>query len=392
LKDKQCLYPHFGITLEAFGEVRLCTSAMDVEFDLKNEAIDLRDILNSSQYEEVREVFNRGELPSSCRSCKKVEGKGVLSKREIFTKKRTEKYGKEKVEAILSQKVKKPLHLSIGFSNNCNLQCSMCSSKYSQLWKSNEEAFNRENKNAIESYGQYVMNSQNIDELVEVSEECTDIFIKGGEPFYSPEALSFLKKLSERSHRPHVFIQTNGTILTKEIMDIIVKLNIEVGISIDGVGSTYEWIRGFSYQSIVSNIEKISKLSANTDHKISLDHTTSIFNVTSLPSTFDTFLDLMQKNQGIGHLSVFSIARQDRNNFLALPLLLRETIHNELASKNKSFVEAYDVLSKSLVLKQLTDKQQEITRDWIHFLERSRGKIPARANESFSSWLKESSL
>jgi sulfatase maturation enzyme AslB (radical SAM superfamily) len=262
----------------------------------------------------------------------------------------------------------------------------MCSSKYSQAWASDELAYNTDAESKIDIFSSFAMDNKALDQLVELASDCSDIFIKGGEPFYSKEAIYFLKKLRKLESRPHIFTQTNGTVISTEIKSLIEDLNIEIGISIDGVGETYEWIRGFSYDQLISNISTFSRLS--TDHKISLDFTASLFNCASLSESLKGFKVLMQENAKIGHVSLFSIARQARNSFLSLPLEFREQELESLLAYKDIGLESLEVLEKTLMQEQSGPEVQKVALHWLNFLESKRGKIPARKKDRFSQWAK----
>lgn len=373
-----------ALTIEAFGEVRVCTSSMEPLFDLNIEKVSLKNILNTGSFKAINKSFDDGVFPRTCRSCEKVEKLGVPSKREIFNEKRKNKWGEERIEEILIAREKKPLHLSVGFSNKCNLQCTMCSSKYSSMWGEDEAIAKERGLLKRNTYPSFNLSKENLSELLVIASEASDIFIKGGEPFFNEEVFVFLDGLRSSSKKPHIFIQTNGTLINKRIMSLIEELNIEIGISIDGVFDTYEWIRGFPYLKVRENILKFAAL--NTDHCVSLDYTSSLFNTMDLKSTCEELGDLVAQNEGISHLSLVSIARQVENDLRNLPLFVRQPL-SSIILENQFSTEAPEVLLKVITTEQLNSSAQNIARNWIRFLEEKRGAIPSRKFSDFEKWM-----
>jgi len=380
-----CLYPHAALTIEAFGEVRVCTSSMEPLFDLNHDEVSLKGILNTNLYNQITSSFESKQFPKTCRSCEKVEKTGVPSKRILFNRKREEKWGKSKIDEILTSEVKKPLHLSVGFSNRCNLQCAMCSSKYSTKWMEDEANALEKGFDTRSLYNDFHLSEFNQNELIEIASEASDIFIKGGEPFFNQEVFVFLEAIKSRSERPHIFIQSNGTFVNKGIMKLVEELNIEMGISIDGTFDTYEWIRGFPYSQIRENIEAFAAL--KTDYPLSLDYTSSIYNVMDIKRTYEELGDLVSGNDGVSHLSLVSIARQVESDLRNLPLAMREPLAL-LPNLNDFKAESSDVFLKTLKMQELDHASQRYSKRWIKLLEEKRGSIPSRKNRDFDNWLR----
>jgi hypothetical protein len=69
--------------------------------------------------------MEKGEWHPSCKVCKKVEGYGGTSVRQLFNK---DFHSKHQVGITKRESIK---FLEINFSNLCNLSCRMCSSKAS---------------------------------------------------------------------------------------------------------------------------------------------------------------------------------------------------------------------------------------------------------------------
>ncbi|MDD4166386.1 MAG: radical SAM protein, partial [Endomicrobiaceae bacterium] len=131
----------------------------------------------------------------------------------------------------------KPLRLGINLSNACNLRCIMCYVKDFK-WE-----YPKEKINEIKEFFPYL----------------EKMMWQGGEVF----ALEyFFDLLAESAKYPNIQqgIITNGQLLNEQIIDLLVDMNLELTISVDGVNKkTYETIRkNASFEKLVRNMQYIS--------------------------------------------------------------------------------------------------------------------------------------
>ncbi|MDR2406508.1 MAG: radical SAM protein [Bacteroidales bacterium] len=83
------------------------------------------------------------------------------------------------------------------------------------------------------------------------------IYLHGGEPFLRLDLIYALKKwIEDNSFQKNITImlQTNGTLIDGEIIDIIKELNINVGISLDGVNAKSNFARISSNNDITTKV------------------------------------------------------------------------------------------------------------------------------------------
>jgi radical SAM protein with 4Fe4S-binding SPASM domain len=147
------------------------------------------------------------------------------------------KYLKSNKKLIVKNK---PIIAQIEPTSHCNLKCEMCI---------------REKINV--SIG--TMSFKNFKTILEKLDSLSKIHISGqGEPFLNKELFDMIKYANKRGIT--VFFTTNGTMLTKEIIHTICKVDIgEIGISIDStIKEKYEKIRkGANFNKVKTNIKNL---------------------------------------------------------------------------------------------------------------------------------------
>lgn len=123
--------------------------------------------------------------------------------------------------------MKKNPTIILRMTNSCNLNCSYCYDK------SNHINPQKENLKVINNMNMLV---ESIDKIL-MNKNCKDkIIFHGGEPLLI-DAITYEKlilKLIELNPNIKLSIQTNGTLLTKEHIDVFKKYNVSIGISLDG--------------------------------------------------------------------------------------------------------------------------------------------------------------
>lgn len=351
----------------------------------------LSTIWSGADFSRVRGEFHKGLFPDECRNCQKVEKLGQLSRRQRILNRGFLFYGDREALNLVNTKEGKILELNISFSNKCNLKCAMCSSRYSHTWNSEEAEAKeagidfREGRTEVN----FTMSNTFFESMLEEIDSAKHLMIKGGEPFIAPQTFKLLEYLKNRKAEgksiPSIYIQTNGTVTSEKIASLISDLNIEIGVSIDGVGKSYEWIRGFSYERIEQNIKFF--LDTVNSEPMSLDFTASIFNLFHIKEAFSKYLDLFASHPNFYKVN-YTIARQPYNDLRALPLKLRQSVANELrqwAPCDK--INDLENLCLFIESDQLELKKQKNAHSWLSFLENKRGPLPHR--EKYQTWLQE---
>lgn len=270
--NKTCGYPDRGVYITPTGDIGPCC-AIDKSF--------LKPFSNISQigtdpvYKELKDLNSKGNILESeaCKSCKFQEGKNIISLRQLYKQHYNPKQNYEDNKFKYDK-------LDISFGNTCNLDCVMCTPYYSSTWyqtyKNNDTLKNfLDATKSIKITGSKpkLLNYDQIDEILKITPYTRAVVIKGGEPLYDKRCFYFLEKLSVLNPDIKLNIVTNLTVLN---IDLIKKFkNINLVVSVDGIGKIYEWIRGTSYTKVENNI----KILQENNIKFQIQPTLSVYNI-----------------------------------------------------------------------------------------------------------------
>ncbi|MDD5021114.1 MAG: radical SAM protein [Endomicrobiaceae bacterium] len=172
-------------------------------------------------------------------------------------------------KTILSSK---PRNLMVVLSNKCNIACIMC----------------------LTSKSKWELPKERLDEIILMFPYLEKIMWQGGEVLFLPYFKDVLKiALKYPNMRQSVI--TNLQLADQETMELIVKNNIEVTISIDGVSKNiYEKIRrGASFEKLLDNINILNDIRNKIKNKVILN-----MNVVVMNENFKTlamFVDFAHK-------------------------------------------------------------------------------------------------
>ncbi len=143
-------------------------------------------------------------------------------------------------------------------TNSCNLRCTYCYDKNNhsmpetQIRKNATSLFEREEDQLLKSLS-----------MIYEGEKSPKIIFHGGEPLLiSPEVLDrFCRRLKEQQDI-NFSIQTNGTLINDEVIDLFKEHKFGVGISLDGCDADQNYARVFpngknSFDAVMKNITKL---------------------------------------------------------------------------------------------------------------------------------------
>lgn len=153
-----------------------------------------------------------------------------------------------------------PEYISFTVTNSCNLRCRMCGQ-----WSEDGYIHNR-----VKNPG----SQMELTDWKRLADEVAAykirfILIRGGEPFLFPGII----ELVEHIHSKGIFvsIDTNGTVMSKYVADLVRIGNLHITFSVDGPEEIHDNVRGVkgSFQKTKENIALLHELEKNNDHKIS---------------------------------------------------------------------------------------------------------------------------
>ena len=151
----------------------------------------------------------------------------------------------------------KPSQIRIELSSYCNIKCVYCR-YHSQLF--HNQVVEGCNKNMD---WETVKNISN--QIMDIPSVKTILNVQKGEMFCNPEWYEMLKYMLEHTHIKNFHFSTNGMLLTKSNLDLLVQLpfdNISITISIDGntPEENNEFRVGSNFETIKNNMKYLEKI------------------------------------------------------------------------------------------------------------------------------------
>lgn len=214
---------------------------------------DVKSYLESEELKNLQHhLLTQPELPSGCQYCKDTEVHGNENSTRLLH---------SYAEPISETKIE---NLEVHPGNICNLKCIMCNPQSSSALSSEYVKLGWIKKHVVTEQDEDMLSTLNqFDSLKSVS-------ILGGEFFLSKLNLEILDLLIDK--KLEVKLTTNATELTSKHLEKLKKIHkLELTVSIDGIGSIYEFIRyPASWDTVnasVSNLRKIlpqASLAINT--------------------------------------------------------------------------------------------------------------------------------
>jgi organic radical activating enzyme len=165
----------------------------------------------------------------------------------------------------------------------------------------------------------------------------------GGEPSIIPAYLNLLEKMLENNnHNGQLYITTNLTNVNKKFKNIIENFkNTVISCSVDGIGSTLEYIRyPINYKKWEENFNYLLKVSNETDNELAYDAHTVVqpYNLYHLPE-FIRYITASTvgntKFKGLSFTAVHDYADSKPLAFNVIPYQDRLVIAEELMELSK---------------------------------------------------------
>lgn len=227
------------------------------------------------------DFINSREHPG-CQKCIYEEGLNWTSLRQNYDS----WYGNQSNDSVSADNP--ILHLEVRLGNFCNLNCFMChpgnSSSIAQERQKHRKEF--ENINVYVGNGalEHYWETNEFNEFsADILKNVQRVSITGGEPFIIPEVLKLLDHLMDRKDTVHILFNTNLTKLPVKLLDRLEKfLNLNIAISLEGVGAHNDYIRWPSQWEIIDqNIQTLK--SRIPTALLMVNHTVQHTSIYSLP-------------------------------------------------------------------------------------------------------------
>jgi len=316
-----CNAPFVSISINISGLVSPCcfTYMQNKKADYFSQK-SLSEIWNGDIFNYYRACFEKDAYPIECEICKNTVEAGNF---EIV---------KSRIYDNYIPHPHFPRLMEITLDNTCNLQCIMCNSTLSsQIAK----------KNGVLNNNKYDTSAL-LDDFEKFIPHLDEVVFSGGEPFLSLPGKKLMHAIIDRNPRCLINVNTNGTILTNEIKEMMKIGNFNFNLSLDSINkTTFEKIRiGAKFETVINNLNFFADYSRRKGRNLFVPVCPLQLNYKELPEIV-TFCN----NNNFNIIFVHVIKAHDASLSTASPELLREAIQvyntyafyeNNLVQKNNA--------------------------------------------------------
>ncbi len=228
----------------------------------------------------VRAKMVRGEKVDGCKRCYEEQSAGKKSLRQRYNSS-----GQLPVTQSIDLNKPEIKWLELAISNQCNLACRMCDSRYSWKWFDEELAMNGWAKSPTKD------SKIDIQEVFPFIPTLMHLKFTGGEPLITKDHWALIEKLIKERDCSEIFLNysTNCTISPKDAwVAMWDKFKfVEFALSFDSADKNEaEYIRWpAKFETIEATTRAFFKLTADPKYRLILRTTVSILNVWNLPET-----------------------------------------------------------------------------------------------------------
>jgi MoaA/NifB/PqqE/SkfB family radical SAM enzyme len=305
------MHPFTGLATREDGAIKVCCRSHPIGFIQDS---NLEDIWNNDSMCRIRKQVLNSERPPECEPCFNLEDQGVESLRQrhitgVIPEARINLY--PNAISKMSSDYKMPFEIptmELKLNNLCNLKCRMCNPTDSTSWndwKEVEEFYIKENNYLVKTIQELkLIESPYLDKFTDNPAWWTSlekllpyfqrVEFAGGEPLTDPTHYRILEMLQPYAKNIEVKYATNLTSLGKGSRNIFdywpAFKSVAVNVSIDGIGPSYEYIRGNGcWDDVVNNIKQIQEIS-NVSRIVGAV-AVQVSNVMILDQMIETFLN-----------------------------------------------------------------------------------------------------
>jgi MoaA/NifB/PqqE/SkfB family radical SAM enzyme len=277
-----CMHPFTGLATREDGAIKACCRSHPVG---NIQCHSLEEIWNNKTMRRIRQQVLNDERPPECEPCFNLEDQGVESLRMRHTsgkipEARINLYPNalDTLKADYSMPFEIPT-MELKLNNLCNLKCRMCHPGDSTSWNDwdqVEEFYKKENNIIAVLVDEHdLKNKPHLDKFQDNPEWWASlekllpyfrrVEFAGGEPLMDPQHYRILDMLAPYGSNIEIKYATNLTTLGKSnrtIWEYWPKFkSVAINVSIDGIGDSYEYIRGnASWSELVNNIKQIQTI------------------------------------------------------------------------------------------------------------------------------------
>jgi MoaA/NifB/PqqE/SkfB family radical SAM enzyme len=306
-----CMHPFTGLATREDGAIQACCRSHPVGFIDKQS---LEEIWNGDTMKRIRRQVLNNERPPECDQCFSLEDQGVVSLRQrhvsgAIPESRVNLY--PNALNVLKDDYSMPFEIptmELKLNNLCNLKCRMCHPMDSTAWNDWSEIkdfykaegnimyaiveeHNLERKPFLDKFQDSPEWWASLEKLLP---HFRRVEFAGGEPLMDPQHYRILDMLAPYGHQIEIKYATNLSMLGKgnrTVWEYWPKFkSVAVNVSIDGIGASYEYVRGnASWAELINNIKQIQTI-PNISRIVGAV-TVQVSNVLVLDKIIEYFLD-----------------------------------------------------------------------------------------------------
>lgn len=278
-----CMHPFTGLATREDGAIKVCCRSHPIGF-IQDASLEYH--WNSEVMTRIRRQVLIGERPPECAPCFALEDQGVESLRQrhiagVIPEARITLY--PNAVSAMRHDFTMPFEIptiEIKMNNLCNLKCRMCNPMDSTSWNdwdAIETHYKKEDNFLVQKIVDLnLKNKPFLDSFVDTPnwwdsfEKLLPYFRRvefaGGEPLMDPTHYKILDMLAPYGDNIEIKYATNLTMLGKNnrtVWQYWPKFkSVAVNVSIDGIGASYEYVRGnANWAVLVNNIKQIQTIS-----------------------------------------------------------------------------------------------------------------------------------
>lgn len=278
-----CLVPWTNIDISPRGYISPCC-----KFDIPNDKLlnitesTISQYTSSELLNTVKQQMLANEWPIGCVRCKTEEASGIASKRQLDYERWTDAFDNYTEDQGF-------ITASIAFGNTCNLKCITCGPGASSRWRKEYLDLYGEDRPPLET-----IDNLTSDDIYRALPNAIHFDIPGGEPFLSEthKQLELLQRYVDTGQSKNITLHytTNAQLFPEQKWwDLWSNFKeIDMQLSIDGVGDHYEYIRyPASKDKLHRNVDLYLEQENIHNVTLSVSHTVSAYNIYYLSEFFD---------------------------------------------------------------------------------------------------------
>ena len=263
--DNLCLIPWTGFSNNPNGTVRpCCLYGENIKDESGNDMYvqqnTLKEIFGSKHMKDLREAFRENKKPSACNTCWIDEKNNRKSKRLTYNNEVYESLKEVDIDWRTEPDI--PFEYQMIISNSCNLKCRSCTPSHSSQWMLEHEKYHGKGNTGYDLPHGQAGDKEGIlwKDRHSWYPKLKRLEVVGGEPMYIKQWHQMFDELIQLGYAKDIVLDmsTNANILLKDKLIYWADnfKRVGVGLSVDGLEKTYDYMRKLGeWETVLNNME-----------------------------------------------------------------------------------------------------------------------------------------